>query len=276
MSRWSVLSKTLFPMNTILMKLRFFAFFVLLLSTGVTRAQDTDKYAVWGPTDTERQAGFMVRLGYVIGGTTPVPLPAEIRSINAFHPFGGISLGADAYWMLSRRWGVQVGWHFFYEGFHTSANVKNYFMGITKDGNYLEGYFTGVDETDTKMFGATVPLTATFRLSPRWNVSAGPFVSMLYTKRFEGEVYDGYLREGNPTGQKIEMTKDSPATYDFQDDMLNCYWGVELMFDWKAMRHMNVFGGLDWACSSIFPSSFKTVHFKMFPLYAKLGIAYRY
>ena len=249
---------------------------VALMASATAAAQTEDKYELWGPTSRDTQSGVIIRAGYVIGGTTPLPLPAEIRSINEFKPLGGITIGADAYHMFSRHWGLQLGWHFFYEGFHTGADVKNYRMGITKDGNYLEGNFTGTDITDTKMFGATIPLTATYRISPRWNVSAGPFVSLLYHKTFEGEVYDGYLREGDPTGQKVEMTRDNPATYDFSDNMLNCYWGLQLLFDWKAMRHMNVFGGVDWACSGVFPSDFETVEFKMFPIYAKIGLAYRY
>ena len=258
------------------MKLKTIILSLALMATATAAAQTSDKYEEWGPTSPNSKTGVIIRAGYEIGGTTPLPLPAENRSINEFKPLGGLTVGADAYHMFSRHWGLQLGWHFFYEGFHTGANVKNYRMGITKDGNYLEGNFTGTDITDTKMFGATVPLTATYRISPRWNVSAGPFVSFLFAKTFEGEVYDGYLREGDPTGQKVEMTHDNPATYDFGENMREAYWGVQLLFDWKAMRHMNVFGGVDWACSSIFPGNFKTVEFKMFPIYAKIGLAYRY
>lgn len=261
--------------------MKHFSFFILHLSlftllSVAASAQTEDKYELWGPTSTKTQNGIIIRGGYVIGGTTPMPLPAEIRSINEFKPLGGLSIGADAYHMFSRHWGLQLGWHFFFEGFHTGADVKNYRMGITKDGNYLEGNFTGTDITDTRMFGATVPLTATYRISPRWNVSAGPFVSFLFAKTFEGEVYDGYLREGDPTGQKVEMTRDNPATYDFADNMRNAYWGMQVVFDWKAAKHVNVFGGFDWAFSSIFPADFKTVEFKMYPIYAKIGLAYRY
>lgn len=258
------------------MKLKTIISCIALMAASTTSAQNEDKYAEWGPTCGASQTGVIVRAGYVIGGTTPLPLPAEIRKINEFHPFGGATVGADVYHMFSRHWGLQLGVHFFYEGFHTGANVKNYRMGITKDGNYLEGNFTGTDITDTKMFGATIPLTATYRISPRWNVSAGPFVSFLFSKSFEGKVYDGYLREGDPTGQKVEMTRDNPATYDFRDDMRSAYWGVQLLFDWKAMRRMNVFAGVDWGCSSVFPGDFETVEFKMFPIYAKIGVAYRY
>lgn len=221
------------------------------------------------------QSGVLLRAGYVIGGTSPLPLPREIRSIHSYRPMGGVTAGFDAYYFLGRHWGVQVGWHFFYEGFHTRADVKNYRMAITQDKDFLEGRYTGTDETDTWMIGSTIPLTATYRLSPRWRLSAGPFVSLLYAARFEGSVYDGYLRKSDPTGQKVEITRDNPATYDFRHDMLDVYWGVQLMADWQATRRFGLFAGLDWSLSSIFPASFQTVEFKMYPIYAKLGVSYR-
>jgi hypothetical protein len=38
---------------------------------------------------------------------------------------------------------------------------------------------------------------------------------------------------------------------------------------------MNVFAGLDWGMSGLFPKDFKTIEFPMYPLYAKFGLAYR-
>jgi len=248
---------------------------VALCWVATASAEDSeDKYEKWGPKGL-KNSGWIFRIGGVIGGTSPIPLPAEIRGIEGFKPLGGFTFGADYYQMFSRRWGFQAGVHFFTEGFHTKARVKNYRMGITQGGNYLEGNFTGVDETDTKMTGITIPVTLTFRVSPRWNISVGPFISYLQDRRFEGSVYNGYLREGDPTGQKIEITNDNPATYDFRDDMRTTFWGLQFMFDWKAYKHLNVFAGLDWSFSGIFSSDFKTVEFSMYPIYAKMGVAYR-
>ena len=250
--------------------------FLLVISLVQTVAAAGDSWTKWG-TPNGSNTGFLLRAAYVIGGTSPLPLPAEIRSIEAFSPYGGATIGADVYHMFSRRWGIQGGLHLFYEGFHTEATVKNYRMGITRDGNYMKGNFTGTDVTNTKMHGITVPLTCTFAISPRWNVSAGPFATLLFSdlKSFDGEVYDGYLRENDPTGQKVEMTADNPATYDFKDDMRHVYWGVQVLFDWKATRHLNAFAGLDWAMSSIFNSDFQTIDFDMYPIYAKFGLAWR-
>ena len=242
--------------------------------------QAQDAWKEWGPVSTEN-AGVIVRAGYTIGGTSPIPLPNEIRSINAFSPKGGGTVGLDAYKMFSKRWGVALGVRLFYEGFHTSADVKNYKMSLTQEGNTMSGYFTGRDITNTSMFGVTLPLLATFRISPRWNVSVGPYFSAYFKRTFEGEVYDnkegiGYLRVDTPTGEKVNMDRSNPATYDFKEDMRNWNGGLEFTFDWKAMKHMNVFATLDWGMASVFDKSFEAVDFKMYPIYATLGVAYRY
>ena len=253
----------------------------LLCVAALPASASGDSWDKWGPTDKASRTGFLVRAGYTLGGTTPLPLPAEVRSIDAFSPKGGFTVGFDGYRMFSRRWGLNLGMHLFYEGFHTSAEVKNYRMSLTMDGNTLSGYFTGTDITNTSMWGMTFPLTATFALSPRWSVSAGPYFSTYFHQTFSGKVYDnkngvGYLRVDTPTGEKVNMDRNNPATYDFADHMLQWNGGVEICFDWKAMRHMNVFGKLDWGLSNIWESDFEAVAFKMYPMYATLGVAYRY
>lgn len=251
---------------------------LLVLSSTALAQGDWD---TWASTNTETSTGVIVRGGYTIGGTAPIPVPAEIRGVNEFSPKGGATIGLDAYHFFNKRWGIAVGWRFFYEGFHTSADVKNYKMSITMDGNSMSGYFTGCDVTNTSMWGMTFPLVATYNLSPRWSVSAGPYLSTYFKTSFEGEVYDnkqgvGYLRVDTPTGEKVNIDRNNPATYDFGENMRRWGAGVELCFDWKAMKHMNVFANLDWGLANAIDPDFKAVAFKMFPIYATIGVAYRY
>ena len=55
---------------------------------------------------------------------------------------------------------------------------------------------------------------ATYKLSSRWNIKAGPYFSYLLSREFSGHVYEGYLREGDPVGPKAEFTDGKIATYD--------------------------------------------------------------
>ena len=250
------------------------------LTTALAANAQEDRWAEYGPSNTDYQSGFIVRGGYSIGGTMPIPVPAEIRAIREFSPKGGGMIGVEGYKMFNKRWGLKAGWHFFHQGFHTAAEVKGYQMTIEMDGESLSGYFTGTDVTNSELFGMRFPVSATFRISPRWNVSLGPYLTTYFKKTFEGEVYEnragqGYLRVGDPTGQKVELTRGS-ATYDFHDNMRSWGGGLELQFDWQAMRHMNVFAQLDWGLSNALENDFKAVAFKMYPVYGTLGVAYRY
>ncbi len=253
-----------------------------LCHEGSSKATETS-WEKWGPTAGLTAGGFIVRAGYVIGGTTPVPLPAEIRKINSFSPRGGISLGIDGYRMFSKRWGISLGAHFFWEGFHTNADVKNYYVWLEQEGEITKGYFTGTNVTNTEMWGVTVPLLATFRISPRWNLSFGPYLSYYFKQTFSGEVFDndqgvGYLREDSPVGTKILMTKENPTPYpdNFADSMVPFSVGMEVGFDWKALCHMNVFGSLDWGMTDIWKRDFEAISFHMYPIYGTIGVAYRY
>lgn len=255
----------------------------LLMLAASAHAQNDSKWEQWGPTTGLRGGGFIVRAGYVIGGTMPLPLPAELRKINSFSPKGGLSLGIDGYRMFSKRWGASVGAHFFWEGFSTSADVKNYYVWLEQEGEVTKGYFTGCNETSTQMWGVTLPVLATFRISPRWNVSMGPFMTCYFKQTFDGKVYDnndgvGYLRVDTPTGDKVKMTREDPTPYpdDFADHMLPLSGGIELAFDWKAMRHMNVFGKVDWGLSNIWSSNYQAISFPMYPIYGTIGMAYSY
>ena len=61
-----------------------------------------------------------------------------------------------------------------------------------------------------------IPITALYRLNRRVVFNAGPYLSYAFTNDFDGFVSDGYLREGDPTGEKNQLClSDSKASYDF-------------------------------------------------------------
>lgn len=233
-------------------------------------------YAKWGPTSDHNGMGYVVRAGFVLGGTTPLPLPKEIRKINEFAPKGGFSLGIDGYKYFNTKWGLSAGLRFFMQGMRTGAEVKNYNMAIVMGEDVVEGRFTGTDITETRMTGFTIPVTATYRVGARWTFNLGPYVSYWIYRDFDGEVFDGYLCEGSPVGQKITIGADNPASYDFSDDMRHFSWGMEFCADFRIKKHLNVFGLLDWGMNDVFKSDFETVTFSLFPLYATFGMAYYY
>lgn len=222
---------------------------------------------------------YEVKAGLSIGGSAPLPLPHEIRSIDAYNPTLAIMLeGTATKWMgAQKKWGLITGIRFENKNMTTKATTKNYSMEIIgHDGNRIKGNWTGGVRTKVRNAYVTVPVLAALKVSKRWNVKAGAYVSYLMDGEFSGEVYEGYLREGNPTGDKINFRDGAIATYDFSDDLRNFGWGVQAGADWKAFKHLKVFTDLTWGLNDIFKKDFETISFSMYPIYLTLGFAYSF
>lgn len=255
------------------------------LLTALSASAQSERTATLYRTD-QRGLRFDVRAGYTLGGTSPLPLPAEIRSIDAFRPGQHFMIQGDVSKQLNRRWGVSVGLRLENKGMDTKAQTKNYGMDMWQEGNRMVGFFTGTVETKVSCAYLTVPVLATLYVSPRWQLRMGPYFSLATHREFSGTVYDGYLREDTgkslglpstgPTGQKVVITSENPATYDFSDDLRRFQWGLEAGADWRALTHLNVFAHLDWGLNGAFQRDFETITFTMFPIYATLGFAYAF
>lgn len=219
---------------------------------------------------------YEVFAGVNIGGASPVPVPNEIRKIESYDPELNLNIGVRATKMFDDRWGARVTLKFETKGMNTRARVKNYGMEIMQDGSILQGNWTGNVQTKFSASYVTLPITAVYRINSRWSVNAGPYVSYCLNREFSGYVYEGYLREGDPTGNKVVFEGDARASYDFSHDMRRFQWGAQLGGSWAAFRHFSVIADLTWGFNGIFKSSFKTVKFDMYPIYLNLGFAYKF
>ena len=102
-------------------------------------------------------------------------------------------------------------------------------------------------------------------------IRVGPWFSYVLSGEFFGEAYDGYLRDGDPTGEKANV---SSATYNFNDDLRRFQCGMQLGAQWRAFSHLNVTASLTWGVVPIFKKDFDTVTFNMFPIYGNIGFGY--
>lgn len=219
--------------------------------------------------------GWHVRLGAAvgIGGTSPLPLPAEIRSIKSYHPTLNLSIEGAAQKKFTDHWGMMVGIRFEHKGMETDARVKNYHMeAVNVDGTgTVVGAWTGNVKTDVANNYLTFPILATYSFNDRWQLQAGPYLSWMMRGSFTGEAYEGYIRDQNPTGEKAEVTR---ATYDFSDDLRHFHWGIQFGGEFKAYKHLSVSANLLWGLNGIFPSDFESVTFALYPIYGTLGFNY--
>ncbi|MGM9760495.1 MAG: porin family protein [Parabacteroides sp.] len=246
-----------------------------LLGSAVAQ-KDVNKGIVWSSL---RGLEYQVKAGFNVGGTSPIPLPREIRSIDSYRPGLSIAIEGDIrkWFGAEKRWGAQIGLKLENKGMETKATVKNYGMEIIgAGGEKLKGNWTGGVQTKVDMDYFSLPILAVYRLNNRINLSAGPYLSFKTSGDFSGYVYDGYLRENNPTGTKVEFHDDNRASYDFSDNLRSFAWGVQAGVEWRAFKHLIVSGDLTWGLNDIFETGFETITFSMFPIYLNIGFGYAF
>ena len=221
---------------------------------------------------------YEVKAGFNLGGTSPIPLPVEIREIQYFKPSMGLSIeGSVTKWIEKSRWAIRISAALENKGMNTKARVKNYGMEITGDGGEkMKGNWTGEVKTHVKNSYLTIPIQAVYKVSNRVTLNSGAYLSYLIEGAFSGTVFEGYIREGDPTGNKVVFSGDSSAPYDFSNDLQHLQYGVRLGCEWKAFSHLNVYGDLNWGLNNIFKKNFDTVTFNLYPIFLNVGFGYAF
>ena len=218
-----------------------------------------------------------VRIGYNIGGTAPLGLPATIRSVDAYRLTPSFMVGMDVMLPMDDKWGLMTGLRFENKGMDGDVTTKNYYMEMVKGNNYLAGRYTGGVSQKVKEWMITLPVMGTLRLGQKVQLKAGPYVSVLLGKDFSGYVFDGYLRQNDPTGPKILMghEENERATYDFTDDLRTFQMGMEVGADWQVHKRIGVSADLNWGLTGIFKSDFKTIEQTLYPIYGTISVYYK-
>ena len=222
---------------------------------------------------------YSMKAGFNIGGTSPLPLPKEIRKIDSYRPGIAIAIEGDAtkWFGQARKWGMTVGIRLEDKKMTTEATVKNYGMKIINtNGGELQGLWTGGVKTKVKNSYLTIPVLANYRINKRWIVSAGPYFSYLTDGNFSGHVYEGHLRTPNETGGRVDFNGENIATYDFSDNLRKFQWGLQVGGEWAAYKHLTVHADLTWGLNDIFEKDFDTITFAMYPIYLNLGFGYAF
>lgn len=231
----------------------------------------------WKPADLLHNYSYYARAAYNLGGTSPIGMPSTIRKMNSYSLRPNFMLGVDAYHPFNDRWGIMFGLHFENKGMKVDATVKNYHMKMVQGGESIEGMFTGRVMTQVDQSLGTIPVQATYDLSDKVRLKLGPYFSYVSSHKFCGYAYDGYLREGSPTGPKIELGNDanSRGDFDFSDDMRNWQFGIDAGVDWYFSKRWGGFAGLTWGLSEVFKKNFSVIEQPMYPIYGEIGLIYQ-
>ena len=254
-------------------------FLLSFLAVTASVAQETTKFDAKETDNNLIKAALKgwhlkLRAGFNIGGTSPLPLPKEIRSIEKYQPTMSLAIeGLVHKKFYGSKWGMATGVRLEKKGMKTDARVKNYHMeAVNADGTgKINGAWTGGVRTEVDNSYLTFPLLATCSISRRWEITAGPYFSWMFNGKFTGNAHDGYIRDGNPTGEKAEV---SYATYDFSDNLRKFHWGMQVGGEFKAYKHLSVYADLQWGLNGIFPEKFESVTFSLYPIYATVGFGY--
>lgn len=227
--------------------------------------------------DNKGEIQLKARVGYSIGATAPIGIPATIRSIESFKLTPNFMVGADGMYQLSDRFGLQAGLHYEIKDMDGEVTTKGYHMKVKMDEDELEGLYTGHVRQIVRQRMFTIPIQLTYDLSRKVQLKAGPYLSLLASKEFYGYAADGYLRKDTPTGAKVVMgdKEGEWATYDFSDDMRTCQMGVSVGVDWAFSSQVGMSADLSWGLTGIHHSDFKTVEQTLYPIYGTVGLFYR-
>ena len=226
---------------------------------------------------TGRAVDVRLRAAYSIGATAPIGLPATIRSIESFRLTPNFVVGASVSCPLSPLWGLRTALLAENKGMDGEVVTKGYSMRLAMDDDEMEGRYTGHVRQKVRQVMLTVPVQLTAEVSPRVQLRAGPYVSLLLSRDFSGEAFSGYLRKDDPTGPRVVMgsADDERATYDFSADMRRWQLGVTAGADWLLGRRWGLSADLSWGLTGIFRSGFHTVEQTLYPIYGTIGVFYQ-
>lgn len=234
-------------------------------------------FAQNGEDKDKKTLDFSIVLGVNLGATAPLPLPEEVRKIESYNPKFNPQLGFNLIYNLNKKWAVGAGAMLDWKGMRVRDEVKymNTSIVLTESGDRLSGYFVGKNMTNVSNTYLTVPIYAAYNFNSRWQARLGVYAATTLSSKFDGNVTDGYIRIGEPTGEKQEIDEKG-ATFDFSDDARDYDFGLMGGGEFRMNNRFGFYGSLTWGLIPYFYSGSNPIRFKMHNIYGTLGITYRF
>lgn len=216
------------------------------------------------------------RVGYNIGGTLPLGIPAQVREVLSYDPSFGLTIGVDLVQPFENsRWALNTGVRIVNLKMNSAVRVKDYSTEIKIGNQEVYGRFTGTSEINSDLVQLQVPLQMEYRILPKLSIRAGGYLGINLKGEFRGSVYDGYQRRDNPTGERIDITNDNRAHYDFAKELRPFSLGFILSIDYSLNNNLGIYAEGNWGQTNIFKSSFNTVNFPLYSIHGTIGLSYR-
>ncbi|MDR2810708.1 MAG: PorT family protein [Tannerellaceae bacterium] len=247
------------------MKQTLYLFLIGILASTLAHAQQ----------ESNRRWEYKMFAGYNLGASTPLPLPAEIRAIRAWSPGVSGTLAFHVTRWLSAEWGITSGLAIDVKGMSVEADVM--YMNtslVVGEGDHtgtFSGLFTGRNKTSVHNGYLVVPLLAARRIA-QCTFRLGGYFALNRDAKFEGQAFDGYIRNGGPAGDRINVEM---SAFDFSDQIRKTDAGLMALADWFFTNKLALTGQFSWGLLPLFPSDFNGVPYKMYNIYFMGGIAYK-
>lgn len=251
------------------MRLNYYILAVLFMFIGgVAKGQEAKN----GLGDLSDRLTYRFSVGTKIGGAAPIPIPRVIRSVEGYSPHYPFFIGGKANYAIDNKWGVSLGLTFEGKGMNAEADVKGYkttFNANADPTKNVRGYYTGRISTNVQNLYLSVPIQATLRLNDNWSLQAGPYISFAVQKKFFGEATNGYLRNLEPTGNRIEI---DVAKYDFKDDVRTIDVGMSVGANYDFGKRYFALAQFDYGFNSIMKTGFETISFGLHNVFLNVGV----
>ena len=227
---------------------------------------------------------YRVKFGENIGGTLPIPFPAEIRKIASFSPIFSPYITVEATRWFSHRWGVTAGLAFDVKGMKAGADVLYFntelLVGDNGKNETFVGAYSGYCLMKPKNIYITLPIMAAYRFNDKWDIGFGGYFSVLGKGGFAGMVEGGYMRSSPPDsgkpnslGEKMDITT---ATFDFAEEIQKVDVGIIVNGNYTFWRNFGAFAQFSFGLIPIFPKDFHGVSdYRMTNTYGCVGLSYK-
>ena len=211
-----------------------------------------------------------VALGIGTGASSPIPIPNRISEMS-WTPRMCFLVGYDFSYRFWRMVGLKTGLQIKHVGMSAEAKVYQMFTQAIVDESEVSGYFTGYNETVLHATYISLPLQFSF-YHKAWKFDAGLFAALKLQGHFSGAVKSGYIRIGDPTGEKVEVGYEP---FDFSEFIAPFNYGLEFTATRNFGDRWSAWFDLSWALNSTFKEAFRGLEYKMYNIYGLFGVGYK-
>lgn len=208
------------------------------------------------------------------GLTTSLGIPAETREIKSSKWKYNYVFGCDVNLMLSQKWGIGSGLRYERKAGNSCVVMKNFLTTITLagEGTPTYGYFSGtVDNTFDNRY-VTLPLTAIYRASKKWDIRWGMYFAYNVSPSYTGIAYDGKIRE-NPLVPAVGVDN---STSDFSDDVNRFDAGIQVGGICAIWKGLTINLDIDWGLVNVLDAPQSGMTMKVYNLYFSCGLGWRF